>query len=100
MRFKPKNIPLAHILDSSQLHESGILFHSPCNLHFEIEHLFKPSIIFQVVVNRLIDLRAQLKKLASEKGTKMSYMPLFIKVTLFCDLLSFALDSQQSFNCL
>uniref|UniRef100_A0A914VJG0 Dihydrolipoamide acetyltransferase component of pyruvate dehydrogenase complex n=1 Tax=Plectus sambesii TaxID=2011161 RepID=A0A914VJG0_9BILA len=33
----------------------------------------------EVVVNRLIDLRAQLKKLASEKGTKMSYMPLFIK---------------------
>ena len=33
----------------------------------------------EVVVDRLVDLREQLKRMAKERGIKMSYMPLFIK---------------------
>lgn len=33
----------------------------------------------KVLVDRLVDLRDQLKQFASEKGLKMSFMPLFIK---------------------
>jgi 2-oxoisovalerate dehydrogenase E2 component (dihydrolipoyl transacylase) len=33
-----------------------------------------------VVVDRLVDLRDQLKSMAADRGVRMSYMPLFIKV--------------------
>lgn len=33
----------------------------------------------EVVVDRLVDLREQLKEMAKERGVKMSYMPLFVK---------------------
>ena len=38
----------------------------------------------EIVVDRLVDLREQLKRMAKERGVRMSYMPMFIKVVSRC----------------
>lgn len=33
----------------------------------------------EIVVDRLVDLRSQLKQMATAKNVRMSYMPIFVK---------------------